>query len=117
MITRSYDYEYEWMSDSGREYLAYFEVEFTVSPGRPAVMYLRNGDPGYPEEPAELEVFDFVLNHVICQESREKVELPLFVCDEIIASFAAFVEKDSNGVLRDALWDHVANTEEEYDRF
>lgn len=24
--------------------------------GRPAVMYLRNGDPGYPEEPAELNI-------------------------------------------------------------
>ncbi len=23
--------------------------------GRPAVMYLRNGDPGYPDEPAEIE--------------------------------------------------------------
>lgn len=25
------------------------------TPGRPAVMYLRNGDPGYPDEPAEIE--------------------------------------------------------------
>ncbi len=32
------------------------EITFTYSPGRPAVMYLRNGDPGYPEEPAEVEI-------------------------------------------------------------
>lgn len=32
------------------------DVSYTYSAGRPAVMYLRNGDPGYPEEPAELEV-------------------------------------------------------------
>jgi len=27
---------------------------YDSSPGRPAVMYLRNGDPGYPEDPPEL---------------------------------------------------------------
>ena len=31
-------------------------LEFDYSPGRAAVMYLRNGDPGYPEEPAECEL-------------------------------------------------------------
>ncbi len=31
-------------------------VEFDYSPGRPGKMYLRNGDPGYPDEPAEVEV-------------------------------------------------------------
>ena len=35
---------------------ATFDIEFRIWPGRPAVMYLRNGDPGYPEDPAELEV-------------------------------------------------------------
>lgn len=38
------------------------EVEFTYTRRRPAVMYLRNGDPGYPEEPAELEVSEVTLN-------------------------------------------------------
>lgn len=37
-------------------------VEFRVSPGRPAVMYLPNGDPGYPEDPAELEVIRVTRN-------------------------------------------------------
>ena len=33
-------------------------MEFTVDyrPGTPDVMYLRNGDPGYPGDPPELEV-------------------------------------------------------------
>lgn len=31
-------------------------VEFKYHEGRPAVMYLRNGDPGYPEEPPEIEI-------------------------------------------------------------
>ena len=31
------------------------EITFTYSPGRPAVMYLRNGDPGYPADPDEIE--------------------------------------------------------------
>lgn len=31
------------------------EVTFEYRAGRPAVMYLRNGDPGYPADPAEVE--------------------------------------------------------------
>ena len=30
-------------------------IVYTYSPGRPMVMYLRNGDPGYPEEPATVD--------------------------------------------------------------
>ena len=37
-------------------------VHYTYSAGRPAVMYLRNGDPGYPEEPAEIEIFAIIDN-------------------------------------------------------
>jgi len=33
-----------------------FLVSYSYSPGRPAVMYLRNGDPGYPADPAEIEI-------------------------------------------------------------
>ncbi len=36
-------------------------VDFNYSPAIPAVMYLRNGDPGYPEEPAEVEVTEIRL--------------------------------------------------------
>ena len=35
-------------------------VQYTYSAVRPAVMYLRNGDPGYPEEPAEVEIWSVV---------------------------------------------------------
>lgn len=31
------------------------EITFEVRRGRPAVMYLRNGDPGYPADPDEIE--------------------------------------------------------------
>ena len=33
-----------------------FEVEFYYTPGTPDVMYLPNGDPGYPGDPEELEL-------------------------------------------------------------
>jgi hypothetical protein len=33
-----------------------YTVWFDYSPGRPGKMYLRNGDPGYPDEPPELEI-------------------------------------------------------------
>ena len=40
------------------EYTAWFDY----SPGRPGVHTLRNGDPGYPDEPPELEVTDLERN-------------------------------------------------------
>ena len=32
------------------------EIEGTYTPGSPAVMYQRNGDPGWPADPSEFEV-------------------------------------------------------------
>jgi len=32
------------------------DIHYSYTGGYPAVMYLPNGDPGYPEEPAEIEV-------------------------------------------------------------
>ena len=32
------------------------EIEYSYIKGSPAVMYLRNGDPGWPAEPAEMEM-------------------------------------------------------------
>jgi hypothetical protein len=40
------------------------EVEYDYSPREPAVMYLKNGDPGYPEEPAEAIIYEAILNGV-----------------------------------------------------
>lgn len=34
------------------------DVEFNYSPGRPMTMYRRNGDPGDPAEPDELELIN-----------------------------------------------------------
>ena len=39
-------------SDDGIE----VEITFSFTKGRPAVMYLRNGDPGYPADPHEVEL-------------------------------------------------------------
>jgi len=33
-----------------------FEVEYNYAAGRPGVHTLSNGDPGYPDEPAEVEI-------------------------------------------------------------
>jgi hypothetical protein len=41
-----------------------FGFSYCYSPASPPVFYLRNGDPGYPGEPAELEVFDIVIKSV-----------------------------------------------------
>ena len=40
------------------------DIKFTYSPGRPAVMYLRNGDPGDPADPAEVEFVSVRLRDV-----------------------------------------------------
>jgi hypothetical protein len=34
------------------------EIKYNFTKGSPAVMYQRNGDPGWPEEPAEVEATD-----------------------------------------------------------
>lgn len=40
---------------NGMDWDADYEITFLYRPGRPAKMYLRNGDPGYPEDPPEVE--------------------------------------------------------------
>ena len=48
-----------------------WDLEITsFSPGRPAVMHLRNGDPGYPAEPSEYEV-DMTPADVACKYLKE----------------------------------------------
>lgn len=36
------------------------KVEYDYSPGRKGRMYMANGDPGYPDEPAEVEAVSIV---------------------------------------------------------
>lgn len=38
------------------------EVEYAYSPGTRDVMYLPNGDPGYPGDPAEFEILKVTFN-------------------------------------------------------
>ena len=56
MKIQSTIYDLDYTLDAGE--LGEFEIEvhFTYSPGRPGVHTLSNGDPGYPEDPAEYEV-------------------------------------------------------------
>ncbi len=37
------------------------EISFDYSPGSPGVHTLPNGDPGYPDEPDELEITEIIL--------------------------------------------------------
>ncbi len=70
MFTHKYDWEPDSINDE--TVCLEFEVEFDYSPGCPAVMYLKNGDPGYPEEPAELDVTHFSLNKISFRDTERK---------------------------------------------
>jgi len=37
-------------------------VEYEYTPGRPGMRTLRNGDPGYPDEPAEVVIVQVLVN-------------------------------------------------------
>lgn len=37
------------------------EVSYSYSPGKPGRMYMRNGDPGYPDEPDVFEILSVLL--------------------------------------------------------
>ena len=39
------------------------EVEYNYTKGSPAVMYQRNGDPGWPADPPEIEVLSIQVKH------------------------------------------------------
>ena len=36
------------------------QVDFEYHPAVPGRMYMRNGDPGYPDEPAEVEILSVI---------------------------------------------------------
>lgn len=58
-------------------------VEFDYTPGRPGRNYMPNGDPGYPDEPAEFDVTDVT---VIGRDNK-----PLFkLTDEQIKALSAW---------------------------
>jgi hypothetical protein len=49
--------------------------EGTFQPGSPAVMYLRNGDPGYPADPAEFEPEEITITDIGGQKLAEPIVL------------------------------------------
>jgi len=52
------DHKITWLRSghtNGMDWEAEYEITFRFRPGRPAKMYLRNGDPGYPADPDEIE--------------------------------------------------------------
>jgi len=58
---------------NGTDWEAEYEVEFEYRAGRPAKMYLRNGDPGYPADPDEIEVVN-IKPEIGSLDAREKAE-------------------------------------------
>ena len=59
----SSDYaEFSYVSAVGKEHDLI--VAFDVTPYRPAVMYLSNGDPGYPEEGGDFDLYSIKKNGV-----------------------------------------------------
>ncbi len=59
------------------------EISFDYSPGSPGVHTLPNGDPGYPDEPDELEITDVT----IIDAAEGKTTL---LCWEFLDDFSLF---------------------------
>lgn len=58
------------------------EVEYSYSAGTPDVMYMPNGDPGYPGDPPEFEIFKVTFNgenvtflFVDCDKFSDMIEM------------------------------------------
>ena len=47
-------------------------ITFEFRAGRPAVMYLRNGDPGYPADPDEIEVVSVSPGSVLLHDEAQE---------------------------------------------
>lgn len=55
-------------------------VKYVAHPGTPAVMYLRNGDPGYPAEPPECEFLSVTANGQAIELSDEDAKRITELC-------------------------------------
>lgn len=89
--------------ETGTEYEVV--VTYSVSKYHPAVMYLSNGDPGYPEEGGEVEV-----ESAIRQDTGASVELT----DSEIESIALEADTDDDGYDPDEDYDDIED-DREYD--
>jgi len=61
------------------------EVEYKFYPGSPAVMYLSNGDPGYPAEPNEVEIVSAKANGVEVELTDAEIEQVEVAAEENIS--------------------------------
>ena len=62
-------------------------IEGEYTPGSPAVMYLRNGDPGYPAEDPEFEVHEVTITDIASQKIAEPIVLDAKGQDQFCAEF------------------------------
>ena len=88
------------------EYVAHFDY----SPGRPGRSYMPNGDPGYPDEPAELILNELTRNSVtlsiwnedgsqlITDAQLEKIEQQCY--EEIVIAQALADESEADSIRR-----------------
>ena len=64
-----------------------FDVGYWYEVGHPALMYKPNGDPGYPEEPAEVEIYSVQIQgmeiiDLLSTETLEIIETKLLDLEE-----------------------------------
>ncbi len=75
-------------------------VRFAYTPGRPGCMYLRNGDPGYPDEPAELWIEEICICGVWIDaaEFGQAVHDELFLPaeDELLERMGSMLQDDAD---------------------
>lgn len=57
-----YEHQIDYTLDLGEFGEREVTVKYTYSPGRAGSMYARNGDPGDPPEPAEIDIFSVIDN-------------------------------------------------------
>lgn len=75
------------------------KVEYSYYAGCPGKMYMANGDPGYPEEPASIDILSIkeaetnreILDEELSDSTRERLEDE---CMEHAADYALSVEED-----------------------
>ena len=90
------------------------EIQFEmncVCKGRPAAMYLRNGDPGYPAEDAEFELTDIYV--VTTDGKNDSHKIMVKVTEETLR--AVYGSEVCSDLLQMAFEDAHENFDDDYD--
>lgn len=109
---------WEPLEDAKIEFLASVRIT-NYSPGRPAVMYLRNGDPGYPAEPEEYE-FKLAHNWLSCIpwaiKNKPQAVIDIFKehNEEITTALKEFVASKQFDALVDDCFQETSDMENYY---